>query len=299
MRGGSKTEKQLGNERKRTEEALHEQIVRNELILRTAMDGFCVADKEGSILEVNDAFAVISGYSREELIAMNIRDLEAEENSQEVTEHIRRVMKDGSDRFETRHRRKDGQIVDLEVSANFVKTKNGRFFVAFFHEITEEKREHRLRLEREKELEIKTRNLEEVNTALKVLLKRREEDKTELEERVQFNVNQLVMPYVEKLRKTGLNERQNAHLNVLELNLNEMISRFQGYHPPNLYMKLTAAEREVANLVRHGKTSKEIAEILNVSAQTIDFHRQNIREKIGIRNKKANLRTHLLFVKGE
>jgi PAS domain-containing protein len=92
------------SERKQAEEKLREQTIQNELILQTAMDGFCLVDVEGKILEANHAMSVISGYSREELVGMNIRDLEAVETPQETTKHIKKVMKEGCDRFETKHR---------------------------------------------------------------------------------------------------------------------------------------------------------------------------------------------------
>ena len=144
-------------------------------------------------------------------------------------------------------------------------------------------------------LETKTRDLEEVNAALRVLLKKREEDKTELEEKVLSNVTQVIEPYVEKLKKTQLDERQKDYLSVLESNLGDIISPFSRAVSAR-YLNLTPAELQVANLVKQGKTTKEIAGLLNLSRETIGFHRRNIREKIGIKSKKANLRTQLLSI---
>ena len=278
---------------KRLEEALREQTIQNEFILQTAMDGFWILDIELNILETNHAASVISGYSQEELAGMNIRDLEVLENPRETAEHIERLMREGSGRFETKHRRKDDQIIDVEARANFVERGRKQFIFCFFHEITERKRAEQALLERERELEIKTSNLEEVNTALRVLLERREEDKRELAEKVLFNMRELVMPYLEKLKKTGLDERQGACLEILESNLGEITSSFSR-RLSSPFLNLTPAEMQVANLVKHGKTTKEIAEFLNVSTQTVDSHRKNIRRKMGITNRKANLRTHLL-----
>jgi len=146
---------------------------------------------------------------------------------------------------------------------------------------------------RTKELEVRTGDLEEVNTALKVLLKRREEDKTELEEKVLFSVKELITPHIEKMRNTRLDHRQETIMGIIESNLNDIVSPFmQGM--PTRFAKLTPTEIQVANLVKQGKITKEIAELLNVSTKTIDRHRDNIRRKVGIKNKKINLRTHLL-----
>lgn len=147
--------------------------------------------------------------------------------------------------------------------------------------------------QREKELEIKTGNLEEMNSALKVLLQRREEDRKELEEKVLFNVKELVVHYIEKLRNTGLDKKQAGYVDILESNLQSIISPFSRTLS-HAYMNLTPAEIEIADLVRQGKSTKEMAELLNVSARTVEFHRKNIRRKLGIDQKKANLRTRLL-----
>ncbi len=160
-------------------------------------------------------------------------------------------------------------------------------------EIAERKRVEKEVKERGKELEEKTRNLEEVNTALRVLLKSREDDKAQLEEKVLFNVRELVAPYLERLKKSGLDDKQKGYTNILESNLNELTSSFS-QRLSSRYLRLTPTEMQVANLIKYGKTTKEIAEFLNLSSQTIEFHRKNIREKIGIKNRRANLRTHLL-----
>ncbi|TAK36931.1 MAG: PAS domain-containing sensor histidine kinase [Chloroflexota bacterium] len=108
-------------------------------ILRTAIDGFWLADTQGHFLDVNDAYCRLMGYSREELLGMRIQDVEAMETPEETARHIRRIMETGSDRFETRHRRKDGTIVDIEVSINHLEGDSGRLFV-FLRDITERKR---------------------------------------------------------------------------------------------------------------------------------------------------------------
>jgi PAS domain S-box-containing protein len=160
-------------------------------------------------------------------------------------------------------------------------------------EIEDRKQVEQQLRQREAELEIQASELEEVNTALRVLLKRREEDKTEVEEKTLSNVKELVLPYLERLRKSGLDAKQTAYANILESNLNDIISPFI-HKLSSKYIGLTPTEIQIANLVKEGKTTKEIAEILNSSIRTVEFHRKNIRKKIGIVNRKANLRSHLL-----
>jgi len=147
--------------------------------------------------------------------------------------------------------------------------------------------------ERTKELEIKTNSLEEINTTLEVLLRKRAEDKKELEDNVLTNVKELVVPYFKKIKKTKLDNQQEAFLSIIESNLNEILSPFTREMSLK-YLNLTPTEIKIANLVRYGSSSKEIAELLIVSSRTVETHRKNIRRKIGLGGKKANLRSHLL-----
>jgi len=147
--------------------------------------------------------------------------------------------------------------------------------------------------ERTRELRMKSESLEEMNTALKVLLKKREEDKDELEEQVIYNVKELIMPFLEKLKASRLDSRQLTLLEIMASNLNDIVAPF-AKSLSTRYLNLTPAEMQIANMVKHGKTTKEIAETLFLSTRTIESHRDSIRQKLGIKNKKANLRTHLL-----
>jgi len=145
----------------------------------------------------------------------------------------------------------------------------------------------------EAELKVKTRDLEELNLALKVLLKKRDEDKSELEEKIVGNIKELILPYLQKIKGANLEKRAKTYLEIVEANLDAIISPFVRYLSSR-FIKLTPTEIQVANLIKLGKTSKEIGALNNLSSKTIEFHRDNIRTKLGIKNKKVNLRTHLL-----
>ncbi|MCJ7688186.1 MAG: LuxR C-terminal-related transcriptional regulator, partial [Clostridiaceae bacterium] len=155
------------------------------------------------------------------------------------------------------------------------------------------KKKHDELKKRTRDLQIKTNSLEEINTAMTILLKKREEDKIELEDNVLTNVKELVEPYFEKIKKTKLDDQQEAFFSIIESNLKEIISPFTRKMSLK-YLNLTPAEIRIANLIRHGSPSKDIAELLNVSPRTVETHRKNIRRKIGLEGKRANLRSHLL-----
>jgi len=109
-------------------------------VLHTSMDGFYIVDTEGHILDVNDSYCNLIGYSRDELLNMSLRDIEAAETEEMVTERIRRIIEVGWDRFETRHRCKDGSIIEIEASVNYMEAGGGKFFVSM-RDITERKRD--------------------------------------------------------------------------------------------------------------------------------------------------------------
>jgi PAS domain S-box-containing protein len=195
--------------------------------------------------------------------------------------------------------KKNNNVVPVEATISLLKDKKDgrRGAISIFRDVTRRKLTDKKLLDIQHELEERvkerTENLEEVNAALNVLLKKREEDKNELEEKILFRVNELVMPYLDKLKKSQLSERQETYLTIAEKNLKE-VGASLSQRLSALHKKLTPMEIQVANLVQQGKTNKEIAEILNLSAKTIESHRKNIRTKFGIKNQKTNLRSYLL-----
>ena len=167
--------------------------------------------------------------------------------------------------------------------------------VASHEEITALKlTEEALRKSQEELIEQK-QSLEEANIAMKVLLKQREEDKLELEKKVLTNVKDLVLPYVDKLKNTRLKASDRTLVEIIDTHLHDIISpllqRFS-----NAKILLTPQEMQVAALVKDGKTSKEIADVLNVSETTVNFHRKNLRTKFGLTNKRTNLRSYLMSI---
>jgi PAS domain S-box-containing protein len=125
-------------ERLAAEEAVRASDARHRAILRTAMDGFWVVDMQGRLLDVNETYARMSGYSTQELLALRIADLDATESIADTIAHNERIREQGADRFEARHRRKDGTLYDVEVSAQYQPDGGGRC-VGFLRDITARK----------------------------------------------------------------------------------------------------------------------------------------------------------------
>jgi len=122
-----------------TNKALKESIKRNQTILQTAMDGFWLTDMHGRLLEVNETYCRMSGYSKEELLQMSIFDLEAIKTIENTSAHIQSIIEKGEDRFVSKHCRKDNSIFDVEISVHYQHEFDGQF-VVFLRDITQQKK---------------------------------------------------------------------------------------------------------------------------------------------------------------
>ncbi len=126
-------------EERRAAELLQASEAKHTTILKTAMDGFLLVDAEGRIREVNAAYCRMSGYREQELLTMNVQDVEAAETAESTATHIHHIIAHGEDHFESRHRRKDGSVFDIDVNVQYQADDGGRF-VSFVRDITERKK---------------------------------------------------------------------------------------------------------------------------------------------------------------
>ncbi len=153
---------------------------------------------------------------------------------------------------------------------------------------------HNLRDELERKVNERTVKLQETNAALKVILEKREKDRADLEENVLFNFRELLVPYIEQMKNSKLTDNQSACMDAIETTIDDIISPFSRSLSSQL-LPLTSGEIRIADLIKRGHTTKEIAVMLHLSTRTVEFHRLNIREKIGLKNKKdIGLRSYLL-----
>ena len=314
-------------ERKKAEARIRDSEQRYRSFLESSPDPIVVYDMIGEATYVNPAFEQTFGFSRHELLGKQI-DFVPEECWPETKAAIDRMLSGKMiTMFETKRLARNGRVLDVQISSTLLENQDGQTVgnivtlrdisarkraeeaLQQYHgqleelveertaELAEANRRLKQQVDERKRAEAALRaqssHLEEVNTALRVLLKKREEDKREVQENVLSNIKELVLPYLARLRRGRMDSHQETMMEILQTNLENIISPFIS-KISSRYLNFTPMEIRVANLIKEGKTNKEIAELLLISKNTVLFHRHHIRTKLGLRNKKINLRTHLL-----
>jgi PAS domain S-box-containing protein len=282
--------------RKEVEEALLASEKRFKELWDDAPVAYHVVDTKGIIIGVNRTETAMLGYSREEMIGKSIFDFVLPGQRKEARRRFGLKLR-GQHLPKNDNRvyvRKDGAWVHVSIDDVLERTDKGQAtgVRTTMVDISKRKKAEKALEERRQELKAHTRSLEDMNVALKVLLKHRADDRSQLEQKVVSNVTDLVLPYFETLRNTRLDTRQKGYLSIIESNLNDIISPFL-QKLSSKYLRLTPKEIQVADLIRQGKTTKEIAELFNMSTRAVRFHRENVRAKLGLKNKPGNLRTYL------
>ncbi len=266
--------------------ALHDNEEKYREFFEQSSDGFVLIDAEtADIVEFNDSAFKCLGYTREEFISIRLQDLGVLESHTEKKKHMAQIFVNSLAVFETKHKRKDGKILDILTRSKPITISGKRFFLSVWIDITNQKLSENLLLNSKKELE-------DTVTTMKVLLKQREKDKAAIEENILPELKKLVEPQIKKLHNVCTNQEQKKYLAIIESNLKELGEKFS-IRLSSKYFNLTVSESQIANLIKHNRTSKEVSEIMNISISTVNFHRKNIRNKLNIKNTKTNLKSYL------
>jgi PAS domain S-box-containing protein len=280
--------------RKKMEDALSESEAKFRALAESAPAAIIIVVGE-DFNYVNPAFESLTGFTTEEALSMKFWELIHPDMRERIKERglARQRGKAVPARYELKALIKDGQERWFDIAASSINYGGQTATLAMAYDITASKQVKDSLLVREQELKNKAHDLEEMNAALRVLLKKRDEDKIEFEEKIQFNVKQLIDPYLYDLEKTRLSSRQATLLGIIKTNIDEIISPFARNFASIKY-RLTPQEIKIASLIRQGKTTKIIAELMGLSLRTIEFHRTKIRHKMGLKDKTDSLQAYLL-----
>ncbi len=295
LKGPNKQSKKTTRNKTLVEESDNEKLDKEKWLqfMESATDGFTLCDSKLNVIEVNKAAVGMfpPGTEKKDILGQKLPEIVPDADIRREVEGLAEIIKTGRPRFMGGLAGSPEFGENIHFNVKVFKVGDGLGIITT--DITEQwKKERELKVQGA-DLNAKNRELEETNTALEVLLRKREKDKQELEEQVLLNVKQLVSPFLEKVMNSRLDNDQKSFLNVITSNLNNIISPFIRVLSDK-HLGLTYTELQVANLVKHGKTTKEIGELLFTSPRTIQFHRLNIRKKLGLKENKTSLRSYLM-----
>ncbi|MFO7558955.1 MAG: PAS domain S-box protein [Desulfobacterales bacterium] len=287
----------LEEERNQAKKKLQESEEKFRSIANTAMDSIFCKDINRHYTFVNSSMAQLMGCTEAELVGKVPEEVFSKEDAAVVNEVDQRALR-GENVSEVRSLTISGKPYTFHSVQVPLRDADGNIkgISGIVRDITELKQAEealsKTNERLEQQVKARTAELKERNIALKVLLDQRKDDKERLEKTIMVNIKKLINPSLARLKKSLINGRQKTELAILEANLDEIIAPFESSLSSE-YLKLTPTEIQVANFIKHGATSQEIASSLRLSRRTIDTHRHNIRKKIGIRGKGVNLGTYL------
>ncbi len=278
---------------------IRESLKKNEGLFRSLIEStssaICIFDEQLKYHHVNPAWELLTGYNREEIASMGLWDIIPHEIRDQVKADAAALFGKGRELTEAEAEitAKNGETKWIGFSNILIDYKGRPAILSSGFDLTEHKKAVAHLNEKEKALSEQRSRLEEANIALKVLLEHREEELNEIRNGILSNIKRLIYPHIEKMEHTDLSFENKTYLNIIKSNLENLNSPFS----KNLLAKsldITPTELQVADMIKIGKTTKEISELFNVSARAIEFHRNNLRKKLGLKNKKTNLRSYLL-----
>ena len=275
--------------RKEAEQTLIEERDLSNSLIDSLPGWFYLIDQNKKLMRWNKNFEISTGYSAEEISRMEMLDFHPEANRNKVLEDVKKLWNAGEDRTETDVVFKDGTVRTYLFSSRKIKYRGADCMIGNALDVTDKKI-------MERELKEHAENLEDANIALRVVMNQRNIDQKDFEEKLQTNINELVLPYVKKIKQANPDDRIKKYMSILEKNLQDVLSPFMRDFQ-SAYKNLTPQEIHIVDMIRNGKSSKDIAKILNASEHTIMTHRNNIRKKLGLVKSKTNLRSHILSLK--
>ncbi len=283
--------------RKKAEQALMEAEERYRSLIEFLPDAVLVSDGE-TILFANPAAANLVGAARpEELVGGSLFNFFLPETQPEIAERTQRAMRDGLAGPPERRkiRRLDSALVDVETAVTPFVFDGKACVLRVNRDITARVTAEEAVLKKDREISLQIQKIEKLNAALTTLLEHRELESRQKLEGVRATLEKLVLPYLDNLKATRLDEEQRILVEVMLSNLTNIGSSF-ARQLSSWKTKLTPTEIQVADLLRLGRRTKEIAALLKVSPSAVSFHRNNIRAKLGLTRTPTNLVSYLRVV---
>ncbi len=257
---------------------------------------FAIDPQNRRILSCNAASERIFGYPKDEMVGQNTQFLHVNKTAyQTYGKKLNRALSSGTEfHVEFSLKNRDGRIFPTEHIVKVVRDESGLppIHVTVVKDLTFRKLAEEQLQKQQEELQNKARRLKEMNAALKVLLDQREREKKDLDTQLSEKLNGLIIPTLKKMREADLTDSHKKQLDILEVNIRDITQPFH-HQLSNEMMRLSPTESTIASLIKSGYRTKEIASKMSISSRTVEFHRDNIREKLNIKGQRINLKTYL------
>lgn len=270
---------------------IRESLMLTQTAINRALDSIYWVLPDGRFGYVNEQACRELGYTCDELIKLTVQDIDPNFPSNKLAHLWNELRSKKKMLIETKHKTKSGVLIPVEISLNYINYNDQEYSFAFARNITNRKKaDEDLRMANDK-LRSEQQALFEKNVALKQVLNFMEKEKTDYKSEISLNIEQALIPFVEKLHKND-GKLSSKDIEFLE----DAIKTIAGHEIEDFnanYTKLTAREMDICELIKEGKSSQEIADTLNLSVQTIQKHRNSIRDKLQLKNKDINLPAYL------
>lgn len=281
--------------------------IAHDIKFNQATIGHAVIDnRTGCFLQVNDRFCDLIGYPDAAAKEITLANIVHPANLNKKIQHIQKKLEGGMQEVSVEKgiTREDGSTVWLNLSISVLEGyEQPHYHLVILEDITARKlAEEQLQItnllldqrvaERTEELNAKMQELQELNIALKVLIQKQEEVRGEIGEDLLGTIKIAVEPSLKKLAKICPDEKQKKLIAIIEAHLQEVIKPLPRVLA-SININLSRTETTVADLIKNGLSNKQVAENLNISPETVAFHRKNIRKKLGLTNKETHLAAYL------
>lgn len=256
--------------------------------------GIMVTKSDFSFIDANEAFLELVGYRIDEIIAEGPDVLLRRQWFDIGQEIINSLTTKGETTFTRSFTKKDGSELNLRLTARLTNNSEGlaAWIIVFIENLHEQTLLGEAQQKTGPSNEERLQDLEKQNGELSLLLRQAQKEAKGLEDRIVHNMKKIVDPQIRKLMKSKINKRQTGYLNQIQANLENIISPFYS-RLTSRFSDLTPAEIRIAGLIKDGYSSREISRMLGLKTGTVEFHRNNLRKKLGIRNTGISLKIKL------
>lgn len=280
------------------EKALREKEAHYRQLFNSNRDAILLTDTDRNIINCNRSFTKLFGYTLDEIKGRKTRYLYDDQGQyRQMAKELKKNILQPDIVITIDYKKKSGIVFPGETFVSFLQDDKQKIigFIGIIKDVSARQNVEKALQKAGDELEKKASELQELNAALHVLLQKREHDINKLEENIASNYASVIKPVLMQLKDNLSTADQYMLFDVLEKSIQDLVRPFSKTLSDPMH-RLTPKEIQVSAFIKQGLSNKEIAKIFNCGVRTIDTHRDNIREKLGLKHTRVNLKSYLVNV---